>query len=308
MELMRIIVGTKNINLNCLNQNDNMVERTQEEKMSGGPSAIKPIIYAILNLKNTNQAQNHLDFMKMTQTEGKNRMIEQIDDSNLMKDNELMKIRKDSSTLLLRKTVDIVSEESNLGYKCIQLIYLLETGLVTQYKNLFVLDENIAMKFPKFGEVGDMNRRCNILLKKAVQYIEENILFKSEKLEKDYMENPDVSPLMKSYLQKVGTEWIRQSKTTDTIYKSFRRKAKMTQAQKLLLSEFINQLRQANRSAVSRAELLKIFQLDDEYYKDNEYKALKPIDDLMDMIITYGDDTTELENEVYIDGDIVNDE
>lgn len=307
MELMRIIVGTKNINLNCLNQNDNMVERTQEEKMSGGPSAIKPIIYAILNLKNTNQAQNHLDFMKMTQTEGKNRMIEQIDDSNLMKDNELMKIRKDSSTLLLRKTVDIVSEESNLGYKCIQLIYLLETGLVTQYKNLFVLDENIAMKFPKFGEVGDMNRGCNLLLKKAIKYIEENILFKSEKLEKDYMENPDVSPLMKSYLQKVGTEWIRQSKTTDTIYKSFRRKAKMTQAQKLLLSEFINQLRQANRSAVSRAELLKIFQLDDEYYKDNEYKALKPIDDLMDMIITYGDDTTELENEVYIDGDIVDD-
>lgn len=293
-----ILVGTGSLSLDCLNQNESFQEKSTSEKMSGGPQTIKPIIFEILSLKHKSQAQKIYAYMKISLTEGKNRMMEQISDSNLMKDNELMKIRKDSGRFLLQKVIDIVSEETNLSYKLIQLIYLLESGLAVEYKNMFVLDENISEKFgSKYLEVNDFNKRANILLKKAILYIENTFYFKNQVLEKEYLNNPAVTDSMKEYLKFVGVDWLLKSKSTNTIYKSFRRKAKMTASQKVLLSEFLIKLRQVNRDSVDRRDLLEIFQLDEDYYKDNEFKALEPIDDLLESIITFGDSVDQLEDE-----------
>ena len=302
MEYFKIIIGTENLKLNCLEQNDSFQVKTTSEKMSGGPLSTKAIIYAILSLKNTSVAQSNFDYMRMTLSEGKNRMIEQIDDANLMKDNELLKIRKESGKFLLQKVIDIVSEEVNLSYKFIQLIYLLESGLAVEFKNMFVLDERISEKLGnKYLEVNDFNKRANILLQKAITYIENETYFKSQKLEEDYLNNPEVTDNMKKYLKFVGTEWIRKSKSTNTIYKSFRRKAKMNAAQRLLLADFVIKIRQASRDSVSRDEILELFKLDPDYYKDNEVKALEPIDDLLESIITFGDSTETIEDDIDID-------
>ena len=44
-----------------------------------------------------------------------------------------------------------------------------------------------------------------------------------------------------------------------------------------------------------------MFKLDPDYYKDNEVKALEPIDDLLESIITFGDSTETIEDDIDID-------
>lgn len=283
-------LGTGKISLDCINKNDAFADLTRHDKTGSKMLPLKPIIFEILKLKNTSVAQSNFDYMKMTLTEGKNKMQEQIDDANLLKDNILTNIRYDDGKYLLQKIVDVVSEETLLDHKCIQLIYLIESGVLLEHLNLFVLDEYISKKYKNFEEIDLFNKRCNRFIQQAVTYINSETTDKVSDYTKEYMENPMVTQSMKDHLNAVGTEWIRKTKSTNTIYKSFRRKGNMTQSQYVLFAEYVNKVRKALRTVITKEELCEIFKITPEIYEEKEVKALEPIDEILDAIIQYGDD------------------
>lgn len=291
MEKYRIIVGTKNVNLNSLTQNDSLQEKSLEEARSGGPVATRPIVYSILSLKNSSMAQNHFDFMRITMTEGKNRMIEQIDDSNMTK--ALNQTTESQAAFMIKKLVEIISNEINYGFKIIQLIYLIETGIAVEYRGFIKLDETMSFSKPLLKELDDYNKRANILFNKVLIYIDENFINKAHILEQKYLSNPDVTDNMKNYLKVVGIDWIKNSKNVGIIYKSFKRKAKMSKAQYEILRKFVVELRESLSSKLDMVAILNIFKLDYEYYSANKSKALEPIDDFLESIENFGDDEKE---------------
>ena len=285
MEKLKNMLGTQNVKIDCLNQNDSLTQILAEEMRIGGPLATRPLIYSILSIKNKSMAQNHFDFMKLTMTEGKNRMIEQIDDSNMSR--ALDQTTESQSSFIIRKLIEIISLETVYINKLIQLIHLLDIGIALEYRGLIVLDEAISFKYPKLKEIEDYNIRANKLMQKAFAFIDDNFINKASKLQEDFLKNPDVNDDVKNYLKIVGLDWIKSSKNVFVVYKSFKRKTKLTKAQYELLYKFVNEVRQSLNVKLNLEHILNVFNITYDVYEQNKIDALKPIDDFVENIETF---------------------
>lgn len=282
MELGKIIVGTSTINIDSINMNENM-SGPRERK---GVAPIKPIIFSILTLKDNNAYQKDLSYRKMTLTEGKNRMMEQIDESNLLKDSHALELKNDGAKFLLKKISDIISNEPVWDYKIIQIIFLLVNGILKEYRKFFVLSEK-DNSIPQ--EVLNLNKKANMLINKVLDMVQENLNEKLSEIENEFMNNPDIDDSIKEYLQKIGIQYILKTKNTFVIYKTFKRKTNMNTIQGKYLEEFVKKLRKANNKKISQAEIYLTFGILPETYDKKKITALEPIDDLFDKIMTFQD-------------------
>ena len=283
MELGKIIVGTSTINIDSINMNENM-SGPRERK---GVAPIKPIIFSILTLKDNNAYQKDLSYRKMTLTEGKNRMMEQIDESNLLKDSHALELKNDGAKFLLKRVSDIVSNEPVWDHKIIQIIFLLEKNILKEYRKFFVLSEK-DNSIPQ--EILDLNKKANILIDTVLNKIQKDLNGKLAEIENEFMNNPKVDDSMKEYLQKIGIQYILKTKNTFVIYKTFRRKTNMNTNQAIYLEDFVKKLRKANNNKnLSQAEIYLTFGILPETYDEKKPIALEPIDDLFDKIITFQD-------------------
>ena len=289
MELGQIVLDEKK--MECLLKNDSLEIRSNQDIRQGGPLPIKPIATELLSIVHTNQWHINMAWNKMVGLEGKNRMLEQIDDSNLKIDNNMMRIKNENARILMERINNIISNEVVVGYKYIQLLYLIDNNVGIEYSNYIHLDEKIATDQPNLKALESINKKANIKFQKAVELIKENEQGRIRKATEQFMNNPKVKKEIKDYLEKYTPEKIMGVSNTNVIYKSFRRKAGMTKEQQVYLENYVNEMRKMVRKTQKDLtnDLLMIFELDAGYRQDNEAKALEPIDDLFDSIAIFKD-------------------
>lgn len=284
MILGQIVLDEKK--MECLLKNDALDVRSNQEVRQGGPLPIKPIVVQFLSTIHTNQWQINTEWAKMTGTEGKNRLLEQIDDSNMKVDTNMQRIKNDNARILLERINDIISNEVVVGYKYIQLKYLIDNDVGIEYSNYIHLDEKIGTDQPALKSLEAVNKKANIRFKKVVELKKDNEQSRILKETEAFMNNPKVTNAIKDYLEKYTPNKIVRVANTNVIYKSFRRKAGMSKAQQVYLEEYVTKLRKAVRKTTQDIEedIFAIFDLDAGYYIENKAKALEPIDDLFDSI------------------------
>lgn len=284
--------------MECLKWNDDMEELTNEERRKGGPAAIKPIVMQILSRHNAHAAQAEIKWQRMNYAEGKNRLLEQIEDSRMMVDADMQRIKNDSANILIRRIRDIISNEPNRVYKAIQLYYLLDAGIGVQYRDYLVLDEKISIGQPKLAELDKINQKTNIQFLRALELLSGDTTSIEQKYTDDYMKDKRVTLAMKEYWKEFTAEKILQVNNVSQIYKSFMRKAKMSTEQRRYLSKYVVDMRKErdNLTKNKKASLFNIFEIDAEVYRDNYEKAIEPIDDLLDNISIWSDDGNTIQD------------
>lgn len=284
--------------MECLKWNDDMEELTNEERRKGGPAAIKPIVMQILSRHNAHAAQAEIKWQRMNYAEGKNRLLEQIEDSRMMVDADMQRIKNDSANILIRRIRDIISNEPNRVYKAIQLYYLLDAGIGVQYRDYLVLDEKISIGQPKLAELDKINQKTNIQFLRALELLNGDTTSIEQRYTDDYMDDKRVTQAMKKYWQEFTAEKILQVNNVSQIYKSFMRKAKMSTDQRRYLSEYVVKMRKDRDDLTKnkKAKLFDIFEIDAEAYRDNYEKAIEPIDDLLDNISIWSDDGNTIQD------------
>lgn len=284
--------------MECLKWNDDMEELTNEERRKGGPAAIKPIVMQILSRHNAHAAQAEIKWQRMNYAEGKNRLLEQIEDSRMMVDADMQRIKNDSANILIRRIRDIISNEPNRVYKAIQLYYLLDAGIGVQYRDYLVLDEKISIGQPKLAELDKINQKTNIQFLRALELLNGDTTSIEQKYTDEYMKDKRVTQAMKKYWQEFTAEKILQVNNVSQIYKSFMRKAKMSTDQRRYLSEYVVKMRKDRDDLTKnkKASLFNIFEIDAEAYRDNYEKAIEPIDDLLDNISIWSDDGNTIQD------------
>lgn len=284
--------------MECLKWNDDMEELTNEERRKGGPAAIKPIVMQILSRHNAHAAQAEIKWQRMNYAEGKNRLLEQIEDSRMMVDADMQRIKNDSANILIRRIRDIISNEPNRVYKAIQLYYLLDAGIGVQYRDYLVLDEKISIGQPKLAELDKINQKTNIQFLRALELLNGDTTSIEQKYTDEYMKDKRVTQAMKEYWKEFTAEKILQVNNVSQIYKSFMRKAKMSTDQKRYLSKYVVDMRKDRDDLTKnkKAKLFDIFEIDAEVYRDNYEKAIEPIDDLLDNISIWSDDGNTIQD------------
>ncbi len=284
--------------MECLKWNDDMEELTNEERRKGGPAAIKPIVMQILSRHNAHAAQAEIKWQRMNYAEGKNRLLEQIEDSRMMVDADMQRIKNDSANILIRRIRDIISNEPNRVYKAIQLYYLLDAGIGVQYRDYLVLDEKISIGQPKLAELDKINQKTNIQFLRALELLNGDTTSIEQRYTDDYMKDKRVTQAMKEYWKEFTAEKILQVNNVSQIYKSFMRKAKMSTDQRRYLSEYVVKMRKDRDDLTKnkKAKLFDIFEIDAEAYRDNYEKAIEPIDDLLDNISIWSDDGNTIQD------------
>lgn len=284
--------------MECLKWNDDMEELTNEERRKGGPAAIKPIVMQILSRHNAHAAQAEIKWQRMNYAEGKNRLLEQIEDSRMMVDADMQRIKNDSANILIRRIRDIISNEPNRVYKAIQLYYLLDAGIGVQYRDYLVLDEKISIGQPKLAELDKINQKTNIQFLRALELLSGDTTSIEQKYTDDYMKDKRVTLAMKEYWKEFTAEKILQVNNVSQIYKSFMRKAKMSTEQRRYLSKYVVDMRKERDYLTKnkKASLFNIFEIDAEVYRDNYEKAIEPIDDLLDNISIWSDDGNTIQD------------
>lgn len=284
--------------MECLKWNDDMEELTNEERRKGGPAAIKPIVMQILSRHNAHAAQAEIKWQRMNYAEGKNRLLEQIEDSRMMVDADMQRIKNDSANILIRRIRDIISNEPNRVYKAIQLYYLLDAGIGVQYRDYLVLDEKISIGQPKLAELDKINQKTNIQFLRALELLNGDTTSIEQKYTDEYIKDKRVTQAMKKYWQEFTAEKILQVNNVSQIYKSFMRKAKMSTDQRRYLSEYVVKMRKDRDDLTKnkKAKLFDIFEIDAEAYRDNYEKAIEPIDDLLDNISIWSDDGNTIQD------------
>lgn len=284
--------------MECLKWNDDMEELTNEERRKGGPAAIKPIVMQILSRHNAHAAQAEIKWQRMNYAEGKNRLLEQIEDSRMMVDADMQRIKNDSANILIRRIRDIISNEPNRVYKAIQLYYLLDAGIGVQYRDYLVLDEKISIGQPKLAELDKINQKTNIQFLRALELLNGDTTSIEQRYTDDYMKDKRVTQAMKEYWKEFTAEKILQVNNVSQIYKSFMRKAKMSTDQRRYLSEYVVKMRKDRDDLTKnkKASLFNIFEIDAEAYRDNYEKAIEPIDDLLDNISIWSDDGNTIQD------------
>lgn len=284
--------------MKCLSLNDDMEELTNEDRRKGGPAAIKPIVMQILSRHNTHAAQAEIKWQRMNYAEGKNRLLEQIDDSRMMVDADMQRIKNDSANILIRRIRDIISNEPNRVYKAIQLYYLLDAGIGVQYRDYLVLDEKISIGQPKLAELDKINKKMNIQFLWALDILSGDTTSIEQKYTDKYKNDSRVTQAMKKYWDEFSAEKILRVNNVSQIYKSFMRKAKMSAEQRRYLSEYVVGMR-GERDKLTKnkkAELFNALEIDAEVYRDNYEKAIEPIDDLLDNISIWSDDGNTIQD------------
>lgn len=284
--------------MKCLSLNDDMEELTNEDRRKGGPAAIKPIVMQILSRHNTHAAQAEIKWQRMNYAEGKNRLLEQIDDSRMMVDADMQRIKNDSANILIRRIRDIISNEPNRVYKAIQLYYLLDAGIGVQYRDYLVLDEKISIGQPKLAELDKINKKMNIQFLWALDILSGDTTSIEQKYTDKYKNDSRVTQTMKKYWDEFTAEKILRVNNVSQIYKSFMRKAKMSAEQRRYLSEYVVGMR-GERDKLTKnkkAELFNALEIDAEVYRDNYEKAIEPIDDLLDNISIWSDDGNTIQD------------
>lgn len=287
-----------NKDLQCLALKDDMSVITNEDKRQGGPAAIKPIVMEILMRSNSLRHQAEIKWQRMNYAEGKNRLLEQIEDSRALVDVNMQRIKNDSANILIRRIRDIISNEPNRVYKAIQLYYLLDAGIGVQYRDYLVLDEKISIGQPKLAELDKINEHMNYRFLRAVEILKGDTTHIEQKYTDDYMRDKDVTQNMKDYWVEFGADRILKVNNVSQIYKSFQRKAKMTNAQRTILSEYVRNMRDERDKLTKnkKAELFTALDIDAETYKDQYEKAIEPIDDLLDNISVWSDDGNTIQD------------
>lgn len=284
--------------MKCLSLNDDMEELTNEDRRKGGPAAIKPIVMQILSRHNTHAAQAEIKWQRMNYAEGKNRLLEQIDDSRMMVDADMQRIKNDSANILIRRIRDIISNEPNRVYKAIQLYYLLDAGIGVQYRDYLVLDEKISIGQPKLAELDKINKKMNIQFLWALDILSGDTTSIEQKYTDKYKNDSRVTQTMKKYWDEFTAEKILRVNNVSQIYKSFMRKAKMSAEQRRYLSEYVVGMRSERDKLTKnkKAELFNALEIDAEVYRDNYEKAIEPIDDLLDNISIWSDDGNTIQD------------
>lgn len=284
--------------MKCLSLNDDMEELTNEDRRKGGPAAIKPIVMQILSRHNTHAAQAEIKWQRMNYAEGKNRLLEQIDDSRMMVDADMQRIKNDSANILIRRIRDIISNEPNRVYKAIQLYYLLDAGIGVQYRDYLVLDEKISIGQPKLAELDKINKKMNIQFLWALDILSGDTTSIEQKYTDKYKNDSRVTQAMKKYWDEFSAEKILRVNNVSQIYKSFMRKAKMSAEQRRYLSEYVVGMRSERDKLTKnkKAELFNALEIDAEVYRDNYEKAIEPIDDLLDNISIWSDDGNTIQD------------
>lgn len=284
--------------MKCLSLNDDMEELTNEDRRKGGPAAIKPIVMQILRRHNTHAAQAEIKWQRMNYAEGKNRLLEQIDDSRMMVDADMQRIKNDSANILIRRIRDIISNEPNRVYKAIQLYYLLDAGIGVQYRDYLVLDEKISIGQPKLAELDKINKKMNIQFLWALDILSGDTTSIEQKYTDKYKNDSRVTQAMKKYWDEFTAEKILRVNNVSQIYKSFMRKAKMSAEQRRYLSEYVVGMRSERDKLTKnkKAELFNALEIDAEVYRDNYEKAIEPIDDLLDNISIWSDDGNTIQD------------
>lgn len=284
--------------MKCLSLNDDMEELTNEDRRKGGPAAIKPIVMQILSRHNTHAAQAEIKWQRMNYAEGKNRLLEQIDDSRMMVDADMQRIKNDSANILIRRIRDIISNEPNRVYKAIQLYYLLDAGIGVQYRDYLVLDEKISIGQPKLAELDKINKKMNIQFLWALDILSGDTTSIEQKYTDKYKNDSRVTQAMKKYWDEFTAEKILRVNNVSQIYKSFMRKAKMSAEQRRYLSEYVVGMRSERDKLTKnkKAELFNALEIDAEVYRDNYEKAIEPIDDLLDNISIWSDDGNTIQD------------
>lgn len=283
--------------MECLLKNDALDVRSNQEMREGGPLPIKPIVIQLLSTIHTNQWHINTLWARMNGTEGKNRILEQIDDSHMKVDANMQRIKNDNARILLERINNIISNEVVVGYKYIQLKYLIDNDVGVEYSNYIRLDEKIGTDQPALKSLETINKKANIRFQKVVELKKDSEQSRIQRVTELFMHNPKVTNSIKDYLLKYTPEKIVKSKNTNTIYKSFRRKAGMNKAQQVYFEEYVNKLRLAVRKTKSDIEddVFRIFELDANYYLENKAKAIEPIDDLFDSIALFNQEAEPTE-------------
>lgn len=289
--------------LECLLKNDALDIRSNQEMRQGGPLPIKPIVTQILSTIHSNQWQINIEWARMNGREGKNRILEQIDNSNVKIDANMQKIKNDNARILLERINNIISNETVVGYKYIQLLHLIKNKIGVDYSQSLKLDERIGSTQPALKPIEAINKKANIKFQQAVELKRDAEQVRIQKETDAFMNNPKVSKAIKDYLIVYTPLKIIKTNNTNIVYKSFRRKAGMNKNQQVYLEEYVNKVRKASRITPEEMErdLLAIFELDETYYTENKAKALEPIDDLFDSIATFDPNPEETVEENPID-------
>lgn len=287
MELGNIVLDENK--MACLLKNDALSERSSQEMRQGGPLPIKPIVTELLSLIHTSAWHVDKEWRVMNGLEGKNRILEQIDDSHMKVDYNAMKLKNDNARILMERINDIISNEVVVGYKLIQLKYLIDNRIATEYNQYINLDEKIGTHHPNLKQLEAINKKTNIKFRKVLQILQEGIQGKIEKITAEFMNNRKVTDRIKDYLEQYTPQKILKVYNTNVIYKSFRRKAGMNKEQQGYLEEYVNKLRKEVKKNQTERDLdiFNALELDAEYYKENLPKAMEPIDDLFDSIDTF---------------------
>lgn len=295
MKLGNIVLDEKK--MSCLFKNDALAERTSQEIRQGGPLPIKPIVTELLSMIHTSAWHIDKEWRRMNGLEGKNRIVEQIDDSHMKIDYNAMKLKNDNARILMERINNIISNEVVVGYKLIQLKYLIDNGIAIVYGGYINLDEKIGTSQPNLKPLEAINKKTNIKFRKALQILQEGEEYQKEKITNEFMNNRKVLNQIKDYLEQYTPDRILRTNNTNVIYKSFRRKAGMDRAQQEHLEAYVNKLRKAVRQVKEKQEIniFEALELDAGYYEENKVKALEPIDDLFDAIEVF--DTTPMQEE-----------
>lgn len=290
MKLGNIVLDEKK--MSCLFKNDALAERTSQEIRQGGPLPIKPIVTELLSMIHTSAWHIDKEWRRMNGLEGKNRIVEQIDDSHMKIDYNAMKLKNDNARILMERINNIISNEVVVGYKLIQLKYLIDNGIAIVYGGYINLDEKIGTSQPNLKPLEVINKKTNIKFRKALQILQEGEEYQKEKITNEFMNNRKVLNQIKDYLEQYTPDRILRTNNTNVIYKSFRRKAGMDRTQQEYLEAYVNKLRKAVRQVKEKQEIniFEALELDAGYYEENKVKALEPIDDLFDAIEVF--DTT----------------
>ena len=281
----------------CLLKNDALDIRSNQEIREGGPMPIKPIVIQLLSLIHTNQWHINKEWARMNGTEGKNRVLEQIDDSRMKVDANMQRIKNDNARILLERINNIISNEVVVGYKYIQLKYLIDNNVGVEYSNYIHLDEKIGTDQPALKSLEAVNKKANIRFQKVIELKKDSEQSRIKKETDLFMNNPKVVDSVKDYLIKYTPQKIVRISNTNVVYKSFRRKAKMSKSQQVYLEEYVNKIRKSVRKTTQDIEddIFRIFEMDANYYLENKAKALEPIDDLFDSIATFDATPNEVE-------------
>lgn len=284
----KILVGTESIKLDCLKFNNNNQVKTNSEMRGGGLIEYKPLVYNILKQVHPSAHQVELIWRQITGSEGRNRLVSDIESTNSIIENpSITKVKLYNSRLFISKMVNLISAEPNYHFKAIQCAYASHVGFVLNYKDKFILNEHFEEDNPDFENIRTMNKGMNIRLKRVQEYVYDKLVHDVKEVKDNYYNNEEVNEEVKKVLQEQPDEWIIDSIHTNVVYRYVRNKVKLDKIQMSLLQDFVTSFRKVYRASISIDELLPFFNISRQYYDDYCVDALMSIDALRDRHFDY---------------------